>query len=452
MQLNGKNILVVGAGKTGIATTRFLLQQGAVVTLADASTSAVVPAEFIAKNVRVKKGAHDIGTFCSQDAIVVSPGVPLTIPALAAAREKGCEIISEIELAFRFMKTPLIAVTGTNGKTTTTSLLGEIFTAAGCEVFVGGNIGTPIIEYAAGLQNCRYVVAEISSFQLEGITTFRPAVSVLLNITDDHLDRYDTFDDYAQAKKRIFSNQQENDTAVLNFDDSGVRALAGTIAAQTFMFSTRSTLDEGSYYNGTFHFRRRDSHITIPAQAMPLTGAHNRENMLAAASVGYLCGLPPDSIHRALMSFSGLPHRMELVAKHDHVAFYNDSKGTNVGACLKSLESLERPIILIAGGKDKGGSYSPLREVIQKKVKLMILLGEAKKRMHKDLGDCTRTIITSSLEEAVEAAVRASEEGDCVLFSPACSSFDMFRSYEHRGECFKELVGNMTRTGSVRIP
>lgn len=448
MELSGKNIVVVGMARTGIATARFLLDRGARVTVSEAKPAAQLPAEAMAlaqQGVQLETGGHRMQTLLGADLIVVSPGVPLEIAPLREADKSGIEIISEIELAYRFLQTPLIAVTGTNGKTTTTSLLGEMFRQAGKKVFVGGNIGTPLIVYVSGTQDRDFVIAEISSFQLEGIKAFRPFISVLLNITEDHLDRYQSFAGYSAAKGRIFLNQTESDTAVLNYDDPQVRKLDPAIRAQKVFFSTRQPLPDGISYNGALHLRLRgeEGHITI-AGAL-LAGIHNVENMMAAAAVGFVCGLSLQSMQQTLVRFSGLKHRMELVDEIRGVIFYNDSKATNVGAVVKSLESLPAPLVLIAGGKDKGGSYAPLQKLLREKVKLLILLGEARERMLAELGGQVETVVTASLDEAVHTAFSKSEAGDTVLFSPACSSFDMFTSYEHRGESFKDLVSNLKK-------
>jgi UDP-N-acetylmuramoylalanine--D-glutamate ligase len=443
MELRGKNIVVVGMARTGIATARFLLDRGGRVTVSEAKPAAQLPAEALAlaqQGVLLETGGHRMETLRGAELIVVSPGVPLDIAPLREADNSGIEIISEIELAYRFLQTPLIAVTGTNGKTTTTSLLGDMFRHAGKQVFVGGNIGTPLIAYVSGTQDRDFVIAEISSFQLEGIKEFRPFISVLLNITEDHLDRYQSFADYSAAKGRIFLNQAESDIAVLNYDDPQVREMDRAIRAQKVFFSTRQSLPDGISYNGALHLRLRgeDAHIAIAGAF--LAGIHNVENMMAAAAVGFVCGLSLQSMQQALVRFSGLKHRMELVDQIRGVTFYNDSKATNVGAVVKSLESLPAPLVLIAGGKDKGGSYAPLQSLLRQKVKLLVLLGEARERMRAELGGEVETVMTASLDEAVRTAFSRSEAGDTVLFSPACSSFDMFTSYEHRGACFKELV------------
>lgn len=450
MDVAGKRVLVVGFGKTGFSTTRFLLDRGAAVTLTDIRTNIAPPREFMDRGVALETGEHRVATFLSHDLIIVSPGVPLMIRPVIEARSRGIEVISEIELACRFLRCPLIAVTGTNGKTTTTSLIGSMFRKAGKTVFVGGNIGTPLIEAVSENRPLDYAVAEVSSFQLEAVVQFRPAVSVLLNITDDHLDRHPTFEEYARAKSNIFRQQRKPDTAVLNYDDPQVRALAGDVAADVFFFSRETALEHGAFYDGMLHLRKSGSpEVIFSVAEARLQGAHNKENMLAAAAVGSLCGLTPDIIRAALIEFQGLPHRMEFVAEVAGVSFYNDSKGTNVGACVKSLESIDAPIILIAGGKDKGGSYRPLRELTTRKVKGLILLGEAKDRIAAELGDVVPTIKVATLEDAVAEAFARSSAGDRVLLSPACASFDMFQSYEHRGRCFRDAVEKLSRSASA---
>ena len=448
MELQKKNVLVVGMATTGISCARFLLDRGARVTISDSQQVQGEPAacrELAGRGTVLETGGHQLSTFLTAELIVVSPGVPLEIAALQAAKARGIEIISEIELAFRFLKTPLIAITGTNGKTTTTSLLGEMFRNAGKRVFVGGNIGTPLIEYVAGPQEDDFVIAEISSFQLEAITSFRPLVSVMLNITEDHLDRYPSFADYSAAKNRIFVNQGPEDTAVLNADDPQVMALEKDIRAQKLFFSIRREVAAGAFYNGDITVRCLNAEARFSVKGARLQGSHNIENMMAAAVAGVVCALPLQDIQRSLTGFTGLKHRMEFVDEVRGVAFYNDSKATNVGAVVKSLESLAPPLILIAGGKDKGGSYEPLRELIREKAKALVLLGEAREKIYAELGTSAETEIVSSLEEAVSAAFGKAMPGDTVLFSPACSSFDMFTSYAQRGDLFKELVKKLQR-------
>ncbi len=442
MDLQGKKILVVGSGRTGISTARFCLGKGARVTLNDMQKKFDVPRDLLDQGMAVEAGGHSIETFVRHDLVVISPGISIMIRPVIEAQARGIEVISEIELAGRFLRAPLIAVTGTNGKTTTTSLIGALLQAAGKRVFVGGNIGTPLIECCMQSEPFDYIVAEISSFQLEAIRHFRPFISVLLNVTDDHLDRHSSFDEYCGAKARIFMNQQSSDVAVISADDPAVLALAPSIKAEVFYFSSSHPSQNGAWHDGLFHFvRSRDrGRLTLDASGAQLRGAHNIENMLAAGSVGFLCGLSGDLIRDALLSFAGLPHRMEFVDEIQGVRFFNDSKGTNVGAVVKSLESLEGPIILIAGGKDKGGSYSPLEALLAGKGKALVVLGEARERIAAELGHAVPTVIVDSLEKAVAEALARACPGDSVLFSPACASFDMFKSYAHRGQCFVDSV------------
>ncbi|MBN2106928.1 MAG: UDP-N-acetylmuramoyl-L-alanine--D-glutamate ligase [Deltaproteobacteria bacterium] len=442
MNLVGKKVLVVGSGRTGISTARFCLGKGAFVTINDMQKKFDVPGDLLDQGLAVEAGGHAVDTFTRHDLVVISPGVSIMIRPVIEAQARGIEVISEIELAWRFLRAPLIAVTGTNGKTTTTSLIGALLEAAGKRVFVGGNIGTPLIEACMQNDALDYIVAEISSFQLEAIRHFRPFISVLLNVTDDHLDRHSSFDEYCGAKARIFMNQQSSDVAVISADDPAVLALAPSIPAEVFYFSAARPSENGAWHDGLFNFVRRSDkrRLTLDASGAQLQGAHNIENMLAAGSVGFLCGLSAEVIRDTLISFAGLPHRMEFVGEVRGVKFFNDSKGTNVGAVVKSLESLEGPIILIAGGKDKGGSYRPLEALLARKGKALVVLGEARERIAAELGHAAPTTIADSLEKAVAEAFARACPGDTVLFSPACASFDMFKSYAHRGQCFVDSV------------
>jgi UDP-N-acetylmuramoylalanine--D-glutamate ligase len=442
MDLHGKKVLVVGCGRTGISTARFCLARGACVSLNDMQKKFDVPGDLLDQGLAVEAGGHSVETFIRHDLVVISPGVSIMIRPVIEAQARGIEVISEIELAWRFLRAPLIAVTGTNGKTTTTSLIGALLEAAGKRVFVGGNIGTPLIECCMQSEIFDYIVAEISSFQLEAISHFRPFISVLLNVTDDHLDRHSSFDDYCGAKARIFMNQQSGDVAVISADDPAVRALAPSIQAEVFYFSAAHPTENGAWHDGLFNFVRRSdgSRLTLDASASQLRGAHNIENMLAAGSVGFLCGLPEAVIRDTLISFSGLPHRMEFVDEIQGVRFFNDSKGTNVGAVVKSLESLQGPVILIAGGKDKGGTYRPLEALLAGKGRALVVIGEARERIAAELGHAVPTVRADSLEKAVAEAFARARPGDTVLLSPACASFDMFKSYAHRGQCFVDSV------------
>jgi len=448
MDLRGKRVLVAGAGKTGISTARFLLEKKAKVTVADSNINAVIPEDIKKSNALIITGPHENSIFTEQDLIIISPGIPLTIEPIAEARSNGVKIIGEIELAYIFTKTPIIAVTGTNGKTTTTTLLQHIFETAGKKVFTGGNIGTPLIEYVTGNQDADYIIAEISSFQLETINTFRPYISILLNITEDHLDRYDSFEDYAETKNNIFKNQKNSDVAIINIEDKLAAKMSENIKTDVLFFSTKNKLKNGSYYKDGFHFMKGSEKIRIDEEGIPLQGEHNRENILAAVSAAGICNLSYENITKALHTFKGLSHRMEFVDCINGINFFDDSKATNVGACLKSISSITPPIILIAGGKDKGGSYLPLTNEIKKNVREIILIGEAQNRIKKELSATVPMTSTTTLEEAVTEAFSRAKKGCSILLSPACSSFDMFESYIHRGNIFKTAVNKLRKSFS----
>ena len=448
MKLQGKRVLVVGLARTGIGVVRFLAEQRARVTATDIRTADELQEYSSAIRdlvVNTELGAHRVETFLNADLIVVSPGVPLSIEPITAARERGIEVIGEIELACRFIRDPIIGVTGTNGKTTTTLLLGDMLKASGRRVFVGGNVGNPLIE-CAGRGTWDHVVAEISSFQLEGIDTFRPHIALMLNITEDHLDRYPDYGEYIRAKFRIFSNQRASDFAVLNADDGTIDAMSSEIKAKKWYFSLTSSVEVGAFFNGDdlVCFDHKGTRERLELGRVSLRGIHNIENMLAAAAAAKICSCPREAIQTALESFRGLPHRLEFVRELDGVNFYNDSKGTNVGSVVKSLRSFYHPIILIAGGKDKGGDYSLLKGTVTERVKLLVLMGEARRRMAEALGGCVPIAMAGTLEEAVHRAFDEAKPGDIVLLSPACSSFDMFRDYEERGDLFKEIVHQLT--------
>jgi UDP-N-acetylmuramoylalanine--D-glutamate ligase len=448
MDVQGKNIVVAGLARTGASVARFLATKGVRVTVSDMKDRDVL-APFIAAigdlDVTFELGRHEEGTFAAADMIVVSPGVPMDIEPLNTARERGIPVISEIELAAAFIDVPIAAITGTNGKTTTTTLTGEIFKRCGFRTFVGGNIGKPLIDLAASGDKVDRVVAEISSFQLEGIHDFRPRVAVLLNITEDHLDRYASFQEYVDAKKRIFENQTEDDFAVLNVDDPLVAACAQDINARVVPMSRLAKLSEGIFcHEGMITFSWQGKVERFPTASLKIKGVHNLDNCMAALATTLLMGCDANLARMVIEEFAGLPHRMELVATVNGVSYYNDSKGTNVGSVVKSLESFSGNVILIAGGKDKGGEYEPLAGLVRGRVRRLILLGEARDRIREALGDLTETVLVGNLDEAVAEAERAARPGDVVLFSPACSSFDMFRNYEERGNCFAALVKRLS--------
>lgn len=443
MDLKNKNILVVGLAKTGVACARFLASKGAKVTVTDMRSESALSgqlAELAGYNIVNELERHDEATFLTSDLIVVSPGVPMDLPQLVAAQQAGIEIISEIELASRFIDVPLAAITGTNGKTTTTTILGAIFKHNGYHTFVGGNIGNPLIELAESHQIFDQVVAEISSFQLEWITSFRPTVAALLNLSEDHLDRYPDYQAYINAKLRIFENQTEDDFAVVNRDDPLVWQHARNLKATLFPFSRKIELDEGIFYkDGVITYRHNDHEECFPTSAIRLQGVHNQENIMAATACALLLGCRPDETFETILCFEPLHHRMEFVRDVNGVRYFEDSKATNVGSVEKAIESFT-DITLIAGGKDKGGSYAPLAPLVQERVRHLILIGEAAGRMEEDLGTLTDTRRAASLEDAVRMAAEITTAGGTVLMSPACSSFDMFRDYEERAQRFIAAV------------
>lgn len=444
MKLKDQKILVVGLARTGVAVARFLAERGAMVTVTDMKDETQL-APYLEKlaglAINYELGRHDEQSFLTADLIVVSPGVPMEIAPLKLAAARKRRVISEIELASRFIVAPMAAITGTNGKTTTTTLAGEIFRACGFTIFVGGNIGNPLIELVTSGAKVERVVVELSSFQLEGIVEFHPRVAVLLNITEDHLDRYATFQEYIDAKASIFANQTAADYAILNMDDPLVADYAGNLRARVVPMSRRKELSHGIFYRDesiTFRWDSREERFSTAGYR--LKGVHNLDNIMAALATALLLGCDTGHTQAAVTAFPGLPHRMELVALVNGIPWYNDSKGTNVGSVVKSLESFAGSVTLIAGGRDKGGDYAPLAELVRKRVSHLILIGEAKEKISGELGHLADTRLAGSLEEAVEMARQLTAPGGVVLFSPACSSFDMFRNYEERGERFSALA------------
>jgi len=462
MDLNHKNILIVGLGKSGIAAARFAKQKGALVTVTDMSGEKELGVHAsIAKKLGVimELGKHNIETFERADLIVVSPGVPHTILPIQRAMAKGVPIVGEFELAASYIREPIIAVSGTNGKTTTTTLLGSMLEKSGVKVFVGGNIGTPLIDYADKTGTADIVVAEVSSFQLDTIHTFRPRVGVLLNITDDHLDRYPDFKSYARSKGRLFENQQQSDIAVLNGSDPIIRSVTKELHARKLIFRHQENSrvkdreaalirrgDPSTPANITI---RMDEHrkISLHLSGTHFPGRHNLENA-AAASLAALCvGGTPEGVQSALNDFKGLPHRIEYVTTIDHVRFFNDSKATNVDAVIRALETFEEPIVLIMGGRDKGGDFRKLLEPVRQHIKKLIVMGEAKDTIKPvfDKGCREKVQTASTMDDAVISAYRSALPGDIVLLSPACSSFDMYGSYAERGEDFLRAIGNLKK-------
>ncbi|HVY54617.1 MAG TPA: UDP-N-acetylmuramoyl-L-alanine--D-glutamate ligase [Thermodesulfobacteriota bacterium] len=439
MELRDRKVLVVGVGKTGMETVKFLLAKGADVSVSDSSPSGEIARQVKTLEdwgVRYETGGHSSAMFLSSGTIVLSPGVPFGIPQVREAIAGGIEVISEVELASRFIRKPTIAVTGSNGKTTTSTLIARILEKNGRRVFLGANIGTPLIQIAGDSARYDVLVLELSSFQLQGIETFRPEVSVILNVTPNHLDHHASFEEYARSKMKIFMNQTPHGWCIYKSDDPVIAGYVPEIKASKIPFGVREG-EGGVSYDGRGIKYGTDYY---DLSGMKLRGLHNVENVMAAVAATKVMGCDPRLIREAVLEFDPLPHRIEYVGEINGAKFYNDSKSTSPDATLRALESLPAPIILIAGGKDKGVSFEPLRDAIEKKVKLMVLMGESRFRMEKDLGGKTDAALAASLEEAVEKTLERVLPGDNVLFSPACSSFDMFRSYEERGRRYKEIV------------
>ncbi len=444
MELKDKRVLVVGLGKSGVASALFLKAHGARVTVSDTKSGDELRNEIPAlldHGITVETGGHGERTFRGQDLIVVSPGVPVDAPLLVQARSLGEAVIGEIELAAQFLPGPIVAITGSNGKTTTTTLTGEILAASGVPTLVGGNIGTPAISLAERVKPESVIVLEVSSFQLETIQTFHPKVAVVLNITPDHLDRHKTFEVYVDAKARMFENQRADDYAVLNADDPTCVAMAARTRAQVFWFSRQKEVKEGAWVReGNILFRDGAQQREImQVSEIPLKGAHNLENVLAAVCAGALMGCAPEKIGQAVRDFKAVEHRLEFVATIRGVDYYNDSKATNVDATIKALESFPANIHLILGGKDKGSDYAVLNDLLRQRVKRVYTIGAAAAKIESQITG-VEVMHAETLENALRKANAVAQPGDVVLLAPACASFDQFRSYEHRGQVFKEIV------------
>ena len=444
-ELRGKRVLVVGLGKSGVASALFLKLRGARVTVSDTKTEDELRAEIpilLDHGITVETGEHGERTFHGQDLIVVSPGVSVDALPIVQARTSGEPIIGEIELAAQFLPGRIVAITGSNGKTTTTTLTGEILTAGGLPTLVGGNIGTPAISLVERAKPDHIIVLEVSSFQLETIQTFRPKMAVILNITPDHLDRHRTFAAYAGAKGRIFENQQADDFAVLNADDPNCVALAEGIRAHICWFSRKKEVQQGaSVQDGRIGFRDAGGKREIMlVSEIPLKGAHNLENVLAAICAGALMGVKPEHIRRAVQQFKAVEHRLEYVATIRGVDYYNDSKATNVDATIKALESFPANIHLILGGKDKGSDYTVLNDLLRERVKRVYTIGAAAEKIESHIKGAAEIVPAETLDDAVRRAAAVAQAGDVVLLAPACASFDQFDNYEHRGRVFKEVV------------
>src|SRR6201996_6293929 len=446
MELKNKRVLVVGLGKSGIAAARFLKARGAQVTVSDirpAGLIAELPA-LLDAGIMVETGSHGLLTFRRQDLIVVSPGVPLSTPELSTVRALGIPIIGELELGAQFLHGEIVAITGSNGKTTTTTLLGEILKASGRPTLVGGNIGRPVVEMVAESTAESWSVLEVSSFQLETIETFRPRIALVLNITPDHLDRHGSFENYAAAKARITENQTADDFLILNAEDEPTKLVAAKSKAQIYWFSPKRQVKQGAFVHGeTIFFRPAEGaepETVMPVAEIPLAGAHNVENVLAAVCAARLAGVASETIRAAVAAFKAVEHRLEFVREHNGVRYYNDSKATNVDATVKAVEAFAGGIYLILGGKDKDSDYAVMGPLLRERVKTVITIGSAAEKIEHQLAGVVKIERAETMDRAVALAHEAAVTGDTVLLAPACASFDQFQNYEHRGHAFKSLV------------
>jgi len=455
MELRKKRVLVVGLARTGVATALFCAGHNAMVTATETRAEGELgdaPAKLRAAGVTLELGGHTEKTFLAQDLIVPSPGVPADDKFLMLARSKGITVWSEIELAYRFLEGKLIGITGSNGKTTTTTLVHHILKAGAMRAYLAGNVGTPLISEVEKMDAGSVAVAELSSFQLELIEKFRPNIGALLNLTPDHLDRHKTMEAYAAAKARIFENQTELDAAILNADDAASAKYAPK-KPQVFWFSRQKRVAQGACLHGdeivVVHHAKED--VVMKAAEISLAGAHNLENVLAAVIIARLAGVDSATIGRAVKSFAGVEHRLEFVADIRGVRYYNDSKATNVDATLKALDAFPGRILVILGGKDKGSDYTVLQKPLRERAILALLIGAAAEKIEKQIAGSVAIERAGTLERAVEAATLAARSGDVVLLAPACASFDQFENYEQRGRVFKQLVRSLENRAAERV-
>jgi len=447
MELKGKKVLVVGLGKSGLAAALFLRRRGAQVTVSDVRSAEALAKDIPAlldEGIMVETGGHGLLTFRRQDLIDISPGVPLNTPELAQVKSFGLPVIGELELAARFLKGKTLAITGSNGKTTTTALVGEILQKAGVPTLVGGNIGVPVVALIEQSTDETWSVLEVSSFQLESTEQFHPAIAVILNITPDHLDRHGSFESYAMAKERIFAAQNEHDFVVLNADNARAAQAAARSVAKVYFFSVEHSVLQGAWVEDGFLVYRsaKDEPVekVMPLHNVPLKGAHNIENVLAAVCASRLAGVSSEQIRNAVEAFQAVEHRLEYVATINGVEFYNDSKATNVDATAKAIASFSSGIHLILGGKDKNSDYTQLSQLLRDRVRAVYTIGSAAAKIESELRGVVSILSCETLDKAVSAAASEARPGEVVLLAPACSSFDQFENYEHRGRVFKELV------------
>lgn len=447
MEYNGKKALVCGMARSGIAAAKLLHRLGAKVTLQDMKKREELSADVLAlegEGVALYTGANPDDIACAQDLIILSPGIPCDLPFIAAAEDAGIEVIGEVELAYRLTPCPITAITGTNGKTTTTTLTGEIMKTAYSGTAVVGNIGVPYSEEVERLTEKDWVVAEISSFQMEKAKEFHPHISAVLNITPDHLNRHKTMETYIAMKEKVFAKQTAEDFCILNHGDEACRKMAGKTAARVFFFDSAEKLTEGIYLDGDaicVHWGDINE-VLIHVDELQILGVHNYENVMAAAAMGICAGIALDTVRAVLKDFAGVAHRIEYVATVDGVDYYNDSKGTNVDASIRAVLAMQKPIVLIGGGYDKGVSFDDWTKLFPGRVKHLVLIGvtapkvraSAEKFGFTEISDC------ETFREAVDLCREKAEAGDCVLLSPACASWGMFDNYEQRGDMFKQQV------------
>ena len=447
MDLKNKRVLVVGLGKSGLSAAMFLRAQGARVTVSDTRSAVALEKEIPAlleAGIMVESGGHGLLTFRRQDLIVVSPGVPMDTPEVKQVVAFGLPVIGELELASRYLQGRVVAITGSNGKTTTTTLVGKIFANAGLATLVGGNIGLPVIDLVAKSTESTVSVLEVSSFQLETVEEFHPWIAVILNITPDHLDRHGSFEIYAAAKERIFARQDTNDFLVLNADDRVTQMSAARAKSQVFWFSGTKAVRRGAFVrDGVIVWIEKEGGVTepvMPVAEIPLKGAHNVENVLAAVCTARLAKIPAESVRTSVAGFRAVEHRLELVRKFNEVEYYNDSKATNVDAAMKAVASFSGGIHLILGGKDKDSDYGTMADLLKKRVKIVYTVGSAAEKIERQLHGVVKMVAAQTIQMAVAKAAKAAAPGDVVLLSPACSSFDQFENYEHRGRVFRQSV------------
>ena len=447
MDLKNKRVLVVGLGKSGLSAAMFLRAQGARVTVSDTRSAVALAKEIPAlleAGIMVESGGHGLLTFRRQDLIVISPGVPMDTPEVKQVIAFGLPVIGELELASRYLKGQVVAITGSNGKTTTTTLVGKTFADAGVPTLVGGNIGLPVIDLVAQSTAETVSVLEVSSFQLETVEEFHPRIAVILNITPDHLDRHGSFESYVAAKERIFAQQGAGDALVLNADDRVTQMCAAKAKSEVFWFSATKAVRRGAFVrDGVIVWVEKEGGVTepvMPVAEIHLKGAHNVENVLAAVCAARLGKVSAESVRASVASFRAVEHRLELVRKFNQVEYYNDSKATNVDAAMKAVASFPGGIHLILGGKDKDSDYAVMADMLKERVKVVYTVGSAAEKIERQLHGVLKMVSAQTIEAAVAQAAKAAAPGDVVLLSPACSSFDQFENYEHRGRVFRQSV------------